>query len=408
VSAQAIDQLFVSSTALRSVNFFNGRLLTGDDLSREQRTQEARLERLGRMLGSGVADGLEVVQTLGTSTDARPVVTVSAGLALAPSGQAIELTNDVDIALYRSDAPAGAEPGALFADCQPFAPGTYTAGAGVYVLTIAPTERGEGRAEVNGLGNAGAPCNVALEAEAVKFRLIRLALDAAELSDKEHLRNHVAYQCFGTDALKAAMDDPFGPPVTSYGLIDTLRTATMTADEVPLATIGWSIDDGIEFVDLWSVRRRVGRDRQSAEHEAIIFQFQAQIADIVANEGGEEILDASARFDVLPPIGWLPLAETTHQGFGYRAFFADLPYRDPVFIEGAHIGDLMADASRYPPIRIADGEAVWLYIVRQNQDAVVDSAAHSALLFTSGHLRYRGDARNDLAYWNAANYAEID
>ena len=257
MSAQTIDQPFVSSTSLRSVNFFNGRLLTGDDLRREQATQEARLQRLGRIAGSGVAEGFEVVETLGTSSNSRPVVTVSAGLALSRSGVALELPADVDVALYREDAPSDAEPGGLFADCQPFAPGTYTAGAGVYLLTVGPAEQGEGRAQVSGLGNDAAPCNVALSAEALRFRLIRLALEHAELVDKARLRNRVAYACFGAESLAGTAANPFGPPVTSYGLLDTLRTETLTDDEVPLATIGWSIDDGIQFVDLWSVRRGV-------------------------------------------------------------------------------------------------------------------------------------------------------
>ena len=49
---------------------------------------------------------------------------------------------------------------------------------------------------VSGLTNEPAPCNVALSVEAVRFRLIRLALSAAELADKEHLRNRVAYRLF--------------------------------------------------------------------------------------------------------------------------------------------------------------------------------------------------------------------
>ncbi len=56
--------------------------------------------------------------------------------------------------------------------------------------------------------------------------------------------------------------------------------------------IGWTADAGIEFVDLWSVRRRVTRpaaedqfapfagDRRRAEGEAMFLQFQAAISDL--------------------------------------------------------------------------------------------------------------------------------
>jgi hypothetical protein len=403
VTAQAIDELFVSSTALRSVNFFNGRLLTGDDLRREQTTQEARVQRLGRLVGSGVADGFEVVETRGTSTSSRPVVTVSAGLALAPSGVALELTNDIDLAIYRDQPPAGAEPGALFGDCQPFAAGTYTAGAGVYVLTVAPAERGEGRAEVNGLGNQSSPCNIGLSAEALKFRLIRLALDVSELTDKEHLRNRVAYACFGTDAIAGKVANPFGPPLAGYGLVDTLRTQTMTANEVPLAAIGWSIDAGIQFVDLWSVRRRIVDDRGTAEQDAILLQFKEEIEDLRA-AGVASSLKARDHFDRLPPIGLLPLAASSADGFDSAVFFDSLKTTHPVFIEGAKLDGLAREAATFPPIDVSNAEAIRLYLVRENEQAPAGDARY--IVFANGHISYRGDAQYDLAYFDFANYAQ--
>ena len=130
MTTQTLDQPYVASTALRTVNFFNGRLLTGDDLSREQATQEALRRRLGRATGEGIAFGFEVVEQHALSSKQKPVVTVFAGLAVARSGIALQLDADLDVALYRdaATASAGAEPGNLFADCQLSAPGTYTDG----------------------------------------------------------------------------------------------------------------------------------------------------------------------------------------------------------------------------------------------------------------------------------------
>jgi hypothetical protein len=417
VTAQAIDQLFVSSTALRSVNFFNGRLLTGDDLSREQRTQEARLERLGRLVGPGIANGLDVVETLGTSTKARPVVTISKGVSLAESGVVVELTNDIDISLYRADPGSAAESGALFGDCQPFAPGTYTAGAGVYVLTIAATESGEGRAEVNGLGNASAPCNVALEAEAVKFRLIRLALTPEELDDKAHLRNRVAYACFGTTDLDGELADVFGPSETTHGLVDTLRAQLMGQGEVPLATIGWSIDDGIQFIDMWSVRRRVTRpsgtsvfpdfvdDRGRAEGEARFLQFQAQILEL-RDGGGPESIHATSVFDRLPAAGLLPI-QALVDGFDAPTFFSGLTTRGPFVVEGARTEALLRAALGFQPIDLSSGELIWLYEVRENRDPALAGAgfARPYVLFTNGFVPYAANAQCDLAHWDFANFA---
>jgi len=417
VTTQSLDQPYVPSTALRSVNFFNGRLLTGDDLSREQATQLARLARLGRTVGEGVAFGFEVAEQSALSTTTHPVVTVTAGLAVSRAGTAIELPADIDVALYRdaSAAPAGAEPGNLFADCQLDAPGTYTAGAGVYLLTVAPGEQAEGRAQVNGLGNADAPCNVALEAEAIAFRLIRLSIPHDELVETALLRNRVAYACFGTDAIAGAVADPFGTPVTSYGLLDTLRTQTLSDDEVPLAVFGWSIDDGIQFIDLWSVRRRITprsneggwaslvSARLDAEGEARFLQFQAQLADLSAPTANPIALQATAAFEHLPPAGILPLA-TSHwpSSFNLETFFTSLTTTVvPLYIEGAKLDDLVRQSFAFPPVDLSSEEAIRLYLVRENEQG----SGQPYVVFANGHLPYRADAEFDLAYWDFANYA---
>jgi len=282
----------------------------------------------------------------------------------------------------------------------------------VYLLTVAPNEQGEGRAQVNGLGNEGSPCNVALEAEALAFRLIRLSIPHDELVAKALLRNRVAYACFGTDALASEVADPFGPPVTSHGLIDTLRTQTLSDDEVPLAVVGWSIDDGIQFVDLWSVRRRLTRraaegdwaslvsDRRRAEGEAIYLQFQQQIAELA--DPGATHVRATDCFEHLPPVGLLPLAVSLAGGFDVVTFFEGLKPTDSVFIEGAKLEGLVEESFGSAPIALAVPEAIRTYTVRENQQA---TGKQPYLVFANGHLPYRGDAEFDLAYWNFANYA---
>ena len=413
MTAQTLDIPIITGDALRSVNFFNGRLLTGDDLRHEQSTLQSRLARYGRAVGEGVAHGLEVRETIGTSTKAKPVVTVAAGLALARSGQAIELAAAVDVALARPGPVAGSELDGLFADCQPFAPGTYTAGAGVYLLAIGPAQQGEGRAPVSGLSNEPAPCNVAASVEAVRFRLIRLALTSVQLADKARLRNAVAYACFGTDALGGFATNPFGPAPEHDGLIDKLRAETLRDDEVPLAVVSWSIADGIQFVDLWAVRRRVVRpaatatmawpvatgDQRQGEGEARFLQFQDQIDDLARREPAPGLLEARDRFTRLPAAGLLPLGPGR---FDTINFFAGMKVRGPEFLEGARLDMVLRLSFAYPPIAIPSAEAVWLYEVRENAQA---SGAARYLVFANGHTPYAGDPRADLSYWNYANFA---
>src|SRR5689334_17965304 len=84
---------------IRSVNFFNGRLLAGEDLSSEQQTQRAERRLLGEAVGDGVAFGLEVHEDPARSSAARPVVTVEPGLAISRDGQTLALGRRTDVAL---------------------------------------------------------------------------------------------------------------------------------------------------------------------------------------------------------------------------------------------------------------------------------------------------------------------
>src|SRR5713101_8318842 len=180
---------------IRSINFFNGRLLSARDLTREQSAYREADRRLGQAVGEGIVYGLEVSKS-SDSTNESPVVTVDAGLAINHAGQTLMLTARTDIAFVRRADGNGASK--TFSECLPLQSGTYVAGAGVYLLTLAPAEKREGRAMTNSLTGA-TPCNVDTVVSAVQFRLIQLdpPITAGELQDHDHLRNLIAYKCFG-------------------------------------------------------------------------------------------------------------------------------------------------------------------------------------------------------------------
>src|SRR4029077_1296853 len=80
----------------RSVNFFNGRLLTGEDLTAEQQANRVAHSLLGQAIGSGVAYGLEVAESSQLSQVATPVLSIKRGLAVNANGGTLLLDNDVD------------------------------------------------------------------------------------------------------------------------------------------------------------------------------------------------------------------------------------------------------------------------------------------------------------------------
>ena len=422
MSAGAVttEQVIIGG-GIRSVNFFNGRLLTGEDLTREQEANALARLRLGRAMGTGVAAGLGVA-VAPLSTNARPVVTVSAGLACNLDGRVLELPGATEVALTRErTGAAGAE--VIFKDCAPLQPGSYSAGAGVYVLTIGPARAGEGRAKVSGLGNEDAACNTAYSIEGVQFHLLRIALPQQLLTPAGQLRNRVAHVLLGTeDARSAALDrDVLGSPATSYGLVDDLRAAgCIGSEQVPLAVLSWTSAQGLQFVDVWAVRRRlVARatevraadavaDRRDAEAQAAFLQFQSHVADLMAVGAALPGVSAQDRFALLPPVGIVPItgpAGTT--GFDPGDFLGDQGSDELATTDAALLRVLVAESLTHRPVRVGTGgPRIQRYVIWENELASESGAVgHRALVFAAPTLPYRGIARYGRARFGRSRFA---
>jgi len=459
-TARTLDQPVVDD-GIRWLNFFNGRVLSAEDLRVDHEAIQRAREQLGRGLGGGVLSGLGVEEAASSSVP-RPVLSVKPGLAFNNTGEAIELGREVTVGLVRVDAPTDTT-GSTFAACDVVLAGTT--GLGAYVLTVGPADADQGKAPVAGLGNDAASCNTAYSVEGVRFRLFPVSIEADDVAAAD-LRNRLAYRMFGQEdpQLLGFVRDPFGAIDGEYGELDALRHACFETD-VALAIVFWQPGEGIRFVDKWSVRRRATPapssmshaspmlDRRLADAEARYLQFQDHVGDLFRAASDPASIQATTAFRFLPPAGIVPLPTPT----SYASFFRGLKYREPVYIEGAHVPGLLQEALSYPAIDAGAGEAMWLYVVRENaqrprfrrpifdiglgrfdmiREAVLGPIAGlrssafagigseiiggprpipaqsamtpSCVIFTTGHLRYRGDARFDLAYYDFANYAEID
>lgn len=418
MSVTRLDTPFLDG-GIRSTNFFNGRLLSREDMQREQDAERAVHERLGRALDAGIVRGFEVeARSIGGNSVTDPVVTVHAGLAVNRHGQTVALDRDVDVSLLKpATAPTnGTTVAGEFAACLPPESAVYIVGTGVYLLSVSPASQKQGLAVVSGLGNGGATCSVAKEVvEGVQFRLFQVKVTPAELVDDAHLRNVVAYKFFAADSA-GTVRDPFGlaasaPPLTDPPLTDC---------DVPLALFQWTTAGGLRWVDLWSVRRRLaqmpGTDawplfpdaRQDALGEAMLRQFQQHLGGL--RDVNALPARASDAFGWLPPAGLVPVGGITGAiGVDAAQFFDGFTTRGPMFIEGARVSALLRLATRFPPIRAGDPELVWLYLVRENrqpQGGVVPKQPY--LIFTLGRLPCQVIPRFDVSHWSYANYALDD
>ncbi|MCP3137355.1 hypothetical protein [Pyxidicoccus xibeiensis] len=425
-----LDTAFLDD-GIRSTNFFNGRLLSAEDLTQEQQARKEALKQFGVAFGEGVVHGLEVEAITGGSSATEPIVTVKKGLALNREGRALELKQPVEVSLLRGASndttAAGAKAG--FGACSP--PGSvYVSGTGVYLLVISEADGREGRAETSGLGGVtSSGCEAKRLVDGVRFRLLRLDVPVDDLQNtpakRQKLRNRVAHHCFGTTDTQAVpfRDYPFAVPTAGYGAIDKLRPQFLTDCDVPLAVIHWRDTEGIRFVDMWSARRRPTRsaqpprwalgvgDRRASEGEAMFLQFQEQLDTLRATN--PQTLKAKDHFHFLPPAGVVPLGHAAFPGFDTANFFEGVTVRHVVtHVEGARMQALLRLSFAFPPVSFLTGTAggtdpfVWVYKVRENQQALSASGpTQEYLVFASGHMPDVSEPRFDASHWSFGNYA---
>ncbi|MFO1429859.1 MAG: hypothetical protein U1F76_06925 [Candidatus Competibacteraceae bacterium] len=308
----ALNQPVIAGGESRTF-FFNGRLLSAEDLRREQAQREAGQRRLAQLLGCGIATGLNVTGKIGQTT-----LSIAQGLGITPSGEVIDV-GDLQLDLQ---AAAGARRVGGFSDCEAaFNSGPLS--AGLHLLVLTPTWIGDGRAPTL-LGEVGA-CNRNIELPAVRARLVKLNQPAG--STPITLRNRLAY------ALLAPIP---GVADNLIGWWPSGMAPTLGRDDLPLAVV--TIDDQaqVEFLDVDAARRRLAPPPGNAadalqpesrvvEMEAFARQFPAQLLEI-AETSAEKLAEQAAAFDWLPPVVLLDATARTRYGAVFaKAGTAALP-----------------------------------------------------------------------------------
>lgn len=458
--------VYSSKISIRSVNFFNGRLLSAEDLNTEKSANRDAHKQLGRTLGDGIAYGLEV-RLSDDSSAAQPRLVISKGLAVNRRGRTLELLDSPTLLLRRPtnvnpSNGSGKTTSAGFEDCTPPQGGVYLASnEGLYLLTLAPDEQDEGRAMVSGMSNGNVDCNIRYKIDAVQFRLREitdmflsdvLAVTTALKSltkgtadyetERRHqihlLRNKVAHVCFGSadERRQAWITSPFDAISSLYGLLDDLRSKEQLTDcEVPLAILYWA-SDGLQFVDMWCVRRRINGARDSAawspkelaqlsseakpawspqelerrisETEAIWMQFQSQIAEMLANESDLSKISATQRFRFLPPAGYLPIQDKGQtKGFVAETFLAGHLPRVVGLIEANQVRALVQQSFVHEPLELEQVGKIRLYQIFELQQAFKTGGTNqNILLFTTTLMANFGLARFGYSNWGVDRFSD--
>ncbi len=328
----------ITQDSVRAVHFFNGRLLTAADLSRDQAARRQADAQVGAATGSGIAWGLEV-NAAGPVADADSlgVVTVEAGLAVSLSGQALKLNQRISLSLIQppADTSSTGALGGTFGPCAGTTASTYVAGDGLLLLTLSPIDVPEGFAPVLALEAVNTRCARDVIAEGVQLKLLPIpggTIAGTTPAALAQLRSRIAHECLGSSTLRQAHRQPASatPRATSsaahgHGLLDRmLAERSLGTCDVPLALV-CLVGRELKFVDGAAVRRRIASQTASVQGaawlgerlqgtaEARFLQFQEQLADTPT------IASAAATVNLvwLPPAGLLP------PGTDWRRFFAD-------------------------------------------------------------------------------------
>jgi hypothetical protein len=352
----ALNQPVAGSTSPRTF-FFNGRLLSAEDLQREQTALESGQSQLARLLGCGIASGLEI-----TGKRGETVLTIGTGVGITPSGQVIAIdTIELDLAAIGQRKRNGG-----FSDCLAAMSALSQVAGGLYLLVLTPTWLASGRATTT-LGEVGA-CNRKLEQPAVRARLLAMKEpdDVPRASGKpgetegaekgrDTLRNRVAHSLLAPEdpetiiAQAAATPGGSGAATRMVGWLPEGRVPALTADDLPLAVVYLSASATIDWCDGDAAQRRLApppglagdrfwRESHAIEMEAFARQFVRQLE--------EEEKPVAAAFAFLPPLALVTKTQ-------YEKFFDPFPEQKkpwPSAVRRAEFAEFLQQCLHDPPV----------------------------------------------------------
>lgn len=316
----------------RRPRYFDGRFLTGSDLTRDQDYIRQRQADIARAGGSGVISGLMVedVDSLGGQT-----LRITAGHGIAPSGDLVMLSSRRDVPVM--DLPVSRQlDAAMGLSAVPRVP--LTNRTGLFVLGLRSVEF-----TANPI--AAYPRSIAgqrtledgdiIEATAITLVPFPDHSGAATLAEA---RRAVARQVF------------LGAP------------GSIAQNILPIAMIALE-RSAVRWIDVAMVRRELGADsgvqislgsRPRAQAEAHVLQHRAHLQDVLLEAASRRlppIFAASQHFSALPAAGQLPAVAVQPDDEGFQqVYFPPSVEADLAFIPADEIAALVEESLALPPI----------------------------------------------------------
>ena len=316
----------------RRPRYFDGRFLTGADLTRDQDYVRQRQADMARAGGAGVITGLRVSN--------RPLsrgqtLSISPGVGLTPSGDVVMLNKRRNVPLL--DLPTTRQlDAALGLSEEPRV--SLDRRTGLFILALRPVEFTANPIASYPRSITGK--RTVEDGDIIEASAITLIPypDMAGAADITEARRKVARSIFAS------------------------RGGAMPQDALPLAMLG--LDRGtVRWIDTAMVRRETGAEsgvhamfasRPRAIAEAFVLQHRAHLNDVLADMAGRgipPIFPAASVFSLLPPAGAMPVAALRADNLGFtQLYFPAGVDVDVAFVPADEIPVLAEEALALPPI----------------------------------------------------------
>jgi hypothetical protein len=400
----------IISGGIRHTNYFQGRVLSAEDLATDQTADRRHRAQLGRAIGSGIVSGLEVGIV---STGPAPTLSVEKGLSVTPDGGTIELPSRVALPLLAEIGGSSSE-GGVFGPCGNAGPGVDLSGGGAYLLVLSPGQDYRERApkvDLDSDGIAGS-CGARYLVKGATLRLVALPLagrsdisaeftaiaaldDPASTAGPQEVlrtvsrfRNRLAHLCLAdaaasgqAAALRAGAPAVFDAGPTLLEELTAGETPALRGCDVPLAALYLDLF-GLRFVDNWTARRlarpRIAQTTFSlfpADGLERLLQFAEQLDDILGTAGTLSAVRIGDYFRFVPPAAWFPASGSGVAGFSPSQFLA--PYTRGVVgrMTAGQAAERLDTSLRHRAVDLAAGPCLLSYDLDENETALVAGAA---------------------------------
>lgn len=338
ISRKGLERVADVDPRLTRSHYFDSRLLTAEDLTRDQIYLDSRLREVGRALGHGVLNGLEL-----SLSELDGEIVVQPGIAVSAAGRVLELTKPLSLDLS-DKAKIAEQNNGLY---RRFNSSLYAiiikyAEIGTDIAEVFPTDLGENKT-----------VQYDVITEGVQLAMVQLKLPLMR-QDQLHIRAYLMQQLYSDNTTAAAIPD----------------------DAVALGVLSIS-NDKPQWLDTELLRQPVRAMQQEGDRQADLYRRYQNLFQDVVEERGDGNFAAADYFRWLPPVGSLPKVNINPVE-GRQAFFPENYNVWVAPVRKAELELIVKESMVLPPLNLDLDEPMDLVVLAPLNNS--DYANHAARL----------------------------